>query len=316
VTNTSVRIDLWDVGQGDCSVITLPSGELIIIDTGPTGSPIVSWLERNPSLIIYAIILTHNDSDHVGALTPILALSGRVKNIFALFETQRSKEEFNAIFRLAYELHNAGKVVFDRLESPKTIWSDPAIKTELRVAFPDTVDIQLAGCVNKSSAIIELVANDNTVAVWPGDNTVTQVSKKISQMPVHLLHGPHHGAPLDLKNKAIDPSLDQIKPAHVFVSVGTKNTYNHPQKKYLDKLVSRQVQVTCSQLNRLCDRKTCLAGKPVFDSASRMGLWPNPHGVACRGCMRFTLSDGVLQADSFVAEHRRRIEKLHAPMCL
>lgn len=315
MANTPLRIDLWDVGQGDCSVITTSSGELIIIDTGPIGSPLIPWITKHQSLRIYAIILTHNDKDHVGALTPLLESTiGRVGKIFALFEPQRSKEEFRAIFRRAFELHTAGKIVFDRLESPELIWSDPDNGTELRVVFPDTVDIETASSINRSSAILELVANNNTIAVWPGDNTITRTAAKTSLGPACLLHGPHHGAPQDIKSKSFDNALRQICPAHVFVSVGTNNQPGHPRKDYVRKLVSMKSQIACSQLTLQCDRKKCLSKEPVLDSASRLGLWPTP-GVPCRGCMRFTLSNGTLHADSYVAEHQRRISKLHSRMC-
>ena len=82
-----LRIDVWDVGQGDCSVITLPDGSLFVIDVGPSYSPFIPWIAARPHLRIFCLALTHNDADHCGALTPLLdATLGRLGKIRALVE--------------------------------------------------------------------------------------------------------------------------------------------------------------------------------------------------------------------------------------
>ncbi|MEZ5431785.1 MAG: MBL fold metallo-hydrolase [Verrucomicrobiales bacterium] len=63
--HADLEVDFWDAGQGDCLVIKLPGGRLILIDTGPRGCPLIEWLREGSrrSAAIEAVILTHNDAD-------------------------------------------------------------------------------------------------------------------------------------------------------------------------------------------------------------------------------------------------------------
>jgi beta-lactamase superfamily II metal-dependent hydrolase len=52
---TRLEVVFWDVGQGDCSTLQLPDGSLVIIDTGPRGSPLIDWLNDHPGKKIRAV---------------------------------------------------------------------------------------------------------------------------------------------------------------------------------------------------------------------------------------------------------------------
>ena len=83
----TLELALWDVGQGDCTVIRLPDGRLLIIDVGPPDSPILDWLLQRPQERIYAVVLTHNDEDHCGcAIEMIDDLGSRLKGLFLLID--------------------------------------------------------------------------------------------------------------------------------------------------------------------------------------------------------------------------------------
>lgn len=316
MASTPLRIDLWDVGQGDCSVITLPSGELVVIDVGPVKSPIVDWIAFHTSLRIHSIILTHNDNDHVGALTPLLeAAKNRISRIRALFEPQRTQEKVRAIFRRAFELHEAGQLDFKRLEAPSTLWSDPSGTCHLDVVYPDTVEVELAASANKASAIIRLVANGVTLGVWPGDNLLETVSKNAGGQHTKLLHGPHHGAPQDRGRLSSAIALNNIDPERIFLSLGTLNQHSHPNIRYISSAVSRGTRVYCSEITRLCDKHRFAERRPILASADKLGLWPNHTGVPCRGCMRLTLEGNNLVPDFLEEEHRKRVDELGRPKC-
>lgn len=67
-----MKIDVFDVGHGACSAITLPTGKRIIIDCGTRSSP--HWW---PSIHYYgqrieALILTNLDEDHVHDFRSVL----------------------------------------------------------------------------------------------------------------------------------------------------------------------------------------------------------------------------------------------------
>src|SRR2546429_7300991 len=91
MSDALLEIDLWDVGQGDCTVVKLPSGRLLIIDVGPRGSPLIDWLNEGSrrGVGVEAIVLTHNDADHAGALPSIVAdHKQRIGAIWMLLDRQ------------------------------------------------------------------------------------------------------------------------------------------------------------------------------------------------------------------------------------
>src|SRR5688500_8836106 len=113
----TLDVSFWDVGQGDCSTIHLPDGRLVVIDVGPRGSPLIDWLHDNPRDIC-AIVLTHNDSDHVGALPSLLgSFKSRISSFFMLVDRPTHSPVFDKIFRSAHEGERLGFYKITRLEA-------------------------------------------------------------------------------------------------------------------------------------------------------------------------------------------------------
>ena len=313
---TGLRIDVWDVGQGDCTVITLPDGSLFLIDVGPLNSPVISWLDQRRDLRITCVALTHNDADHCGALTPLIEVTaGRLSRIVALKEPQRTQAQFISLFRRAIELQKAGKLDISRLEAPMELWRDPQSNTSLEVVFPNMIGVELARSKNESSAIIILRCDGKILAVWPGDNLVKRVAENIDGNHPFFMMGPHHGCPQDGKKSEARQHLDRINPKHVLVSVGSNNRYNHPSQKYIKSAIARLSHVACTQITRQCDPSRAEAQRPIMDGSSLLGLRPCPSGTPCRGSMRFNLINGELVPDQWHQRHQDRVNLLRRPLC-
>src|SRR5260221_9134207 len=91
------HIDFWDVGQGDCSVLNFSDQTVLLIDTGGKRSPVVDWLANKPTTI-HAVVLTHIDADHAGALCSILnANQSRIGAVY-FFDFNRRDEKFLRLF--------------------------------------------------------------------------------------------------------------------------------------------------------------------------------------------------------------------------
>ncbi len=67
-----LNITYLDVGQGDSSVIELPDGKTMVIDTGRTGRETASFLKYRGKKTVDALILSHIHPDHTGGLDYIL----------------------------------------------------------------------------------------------------------------------------------------------------------------------------------------------------------------------------------------------------
>jgi len=65
---STCSITCLDVGQGDSSVIELPDGKIMVIDTGNSGWEAASFLSYRGKTVIDALILSHIHPDHTGGL--------------------------------------------------------------------------------------------------------------------------------------------------------------------------------------------------------------------------------------------------------
>ena len=312
-------VEFWDVGQGDGSVLHLPSKELIIIDVGPSGSRIPNWLTLNRR-VIHALILTHNDADHVGALPAVLQAAIAVRTVYVLVDRPPQDPKFHRMFDCVHAAKKSGKVqAIRRLETPAKggllpIWAEPSMRLSVDVRYPSIEENVEAREANETSAIIVLTVRDKAAVVWTGDTYLENVATHCHDAAPDNMVGPHHGAPWDRKRKEAAEWLKSIAASRVVLSVGP-NKHKHPQPVYIRKVRRSGANVVCTQLTKLCHPLKKL--HDVLPSHGRMGLPPPTTGFCCRGPIRLRLSNGELDpADGLDLEHQAAIRKLQRPKCL
>lgn len=322
MASENLIVDFWDVGQGDCSVIKLSDNKLIVIDVADSNSPLISWLSDNPQFQIEHLILTHNDADHAGALPSLLnACNGRIHKLWLLKDRApigHERKKMDRLFRLAYQAYKERRLDVQFLSAPLTIWQDSQLNLKLEVLYPSPLeDILNSVCPNASSAILALSRNGKILVGWPGDNYLQRARDAYVGSEIELLHGPHHGAPIDRKqNPQFKQALSEIAPSRVFVSVGSKNIHNHPNQKYVRRLEVNGCRAVCSQVTRFCDKNMKDRDSHVLDGASLLGLRRPRDGFSCRGAMRLIISKANAVYDEWDAEHLSRASELYRPMCL
>lgn len=327
-----MTVDFWDVGQGDCSVITKPDGGLIVIDVGPKKSPLVSWLRERPGKFISDLFLTHNDADHIGALPALLKeCVGRIGTVWLLQDGQLSGARHKTVVNLLSPLRRASMdhgVIVKTIRRGMLVWENGELGISLEVLYPSDLDAVLNfSTPNRGSAILALRHRRAGQIIWPGDNTVQRVDEVRPEEDVYLLVGPHHGAPEDCRrpNRKLfrDPAT-AISPSNAFISVGATNKkthanrYSHPNPRYLAHLQNMGCAISCSGLTKWCDRniKDRPAGHNIMNSSLRLGLRRTTLGFACRGAVRLSVDhEGFLEDDN-AAEHREAVAALSHPFCL
>jgi competence protein ComEC len=67
----ALSVTFLDVGQGDASVIELPDGKTMMIDTGKTGREAASFLQYRGKEVVDILALSHIHPDHTGGLESI-----------------------------------------------------------------------------------------------------------------------------------------------------------------------------------------------------------------------------------------------------
>lgn len=307
-------------------MLTKPNGELIVIDVGPRNSPLVGWLKDHSKKRISDIILTHNDSDHIGAMPSLINdRPHNLGNVWLLQDGVRSGARQKSVTTLLSPLKKAseeGAVNVRGLESDYVIWEDQEVGVRLKVLYPSALEKVIEHeTPNLGSAILALEHISGQVILWTGDNTVKRAAeKKPFGLSVHTLVGPHHGGPEDRnlfgKHQLIQ-SIKTIASQNVQISVG-KNSYNHPNAHYLRYLRAENSVINCTGLTRLCDRRIMerKSGDHVMNGAALLGLRRTATGFACRGAMRLYISKSEIRPDEFSQQHREAVESLTHPYCL
>ena len=314
----NIQINFWDVGQGDCSTITLPDGRLIIIDTGPRGSPLIDWLNDRPRNI-HSVVLTHNDADHVGALPALIGqFMTRIQSFFMLVDRPANDTVFEKTFRCALEGERKGCYQVTRLETGATVWRDTTVQGELIPVFPNMSANVLASSPNSASGILTLRLNGQNKILWPGDSSLARVAAECAGSNPFVMVGPHHGAPEGYKQSAAVTNIRSVSPQNAFISVATKNKYSHPRPKYIQRLERAGCHVVCSELTGFCDRNAVKNHKSVMSSHLVLGLRPPrlKNSIACRGPLQLTWNGQQFISDGLDEEHLRRVSDLRRPQCL
>jgi hypothetical protein len=197
------------------------------------------------------------------------------------------------------------------LSKDTVVWQSG--ETLLKVVYPSFSENVEASRPNETSAVLCLFHKDKIKIVWSGDAPMQVVGEKCADSLPHLLHGPHHGGPIDRKKPDFKEHIEKLTPEKVFVSVGTSNSYNLPSGDYLKLQASRGCRVICTQLTKLCDNRR---QTPVLQTALLLGLRSPRRGLSCRGCMRLIMMGDSIVSDAWDAEHLNRIQSLRRPKCL
>ena len=317
-------VDFWEVGQGDCTVIHLPSGQLILIDVGPIGSPVVDWLARQPGRKIHSIIITHNDRDHAGALTSLVeCCRNRIGVVYVMADRNVRDPKFLDLFRRVDQAWKAKEIDdLRRLEAPMQLWPDSSsapidnkVGLTLNIKHPTLSANVLSGSPNETSAILSLSSPTSETILWTGDTTIENVAAVAAGTSPAYMLGPHHGAPEDRRKSQFQTLLKNINPKTIVVSVGTGNRYDHPCVSYVKHAKRAGASFTCTQLTKNCEKPRRL--HHVFNGAAYLGLPQTRKGFACRGTLRLAFDGVRFLDDRFAAEqHNLEICKLARPKCI
>jgi hypothetical protein len=316
VASKPLIIDFWDVGQGDASVIRPSVDEAFIIDVGPRGSPLLSWIIQHPRIAIRGVVLTHNDSDHAGAISALIdAAASRIDCVYFLVDENPKTERFVKLFSRLDSAYKSGQLkCIRRLESPDTVWSDASGTVELVVMYPNVMQNIPATTPNATAGILELRSAGVTKVIWASDAPIEIVAAQCASAKPDYLIGPHHGAPVDRANPSAESWLKSVGAQINLISVGSNNPYDHPQKSFLRKSCRAGSRIVCTELTSLCDK---FRRTDVIKSHAQYTLPPPNTGIACRGPVRVQLyPNGDLIGDELDAAHQDAIRSLQRPQCL
>ncbi|MYA62946.1 MAG: DNA internalization-related competence protein ComEC/Rec2 [Dehalococcoidia bacterium] len=220
-----LKVVFADVGQGDMTIITTPSGQTIVVDGGPDPERAVQVLDAQMPFwkrTLSLVVLSHPHSDHISGLSEILR-----------------RYDVEHILESRSEYESADYMAWSRLtESESAQFLEPRPGT--RLSFPGGVEVHVLGppdaTVNANDAsVVVRVVYGNASFLLTGD--VFRDGERWLLGSGHVLDSDvlkvaHHGS--DTSSSA--PFLGAVSPRAAVISAGQDNRFGHPDPEVVERL--------------------------------------------------------------------------------
>jgi competence protein ComEC len=231
------RLTVMDIGQGDALLIQ-ERRAAILIDTGASESALVHALARCNIHHLQAVIITHLDSDHAGALRRLRGLVNVETVYFArgLLEHQANNEYLTDAYAVVGKEQVQELQLGDRLKIGDTLC--------LTVLWPTGTAFE--GSNEESICLLlQYDANNDGIAeqqtLLTGDaesETLSLLIKRYPDLRADILKVGHHGS----RKSLLPAQLESLGTTTALISVGANNRYGHPAQEILDTLEASEVR--------------------------------------------------------------------------
>ena len=225
-------VTFLDVGQGDSSVIILPFGKTILIDTGGlylsgyniSKNKTVPYLNSLGISKIDLLILTHGDYDHIGDAINLL---NEIKVDEVLFNNDSFNDNENKIIKVLDKKN---------IKYSKNSWDLKKIED---LYFLNT---KMYDNENDNSNVIytELDGYKFMFMADAGIDKEKYILDKYNISGIDILKIGHHGS----KTSSSKYFINEIKPKYSIISVGENNRYGHPNNEVLKNLANSKIYRT------------------------------------------------------------------------
>lgn len=230
---TNPTITFLDVGQGDSTLIILPKGNTILVDTGGNffSNSSISLNKTIPYLNslginkIDLLILTHGDYDHMGDATYLVDNISVEKVIFNNGEYSEIELELISLLKKK-KINYYKNIKVLNVDNNKFYFLNNSI-------YDDEND----------NSIVLYAKFNNTKLLLMGDATKKVEEDILNSYNINnidILKVGHHGSRTSTSNDFINV----IKPKHSIISVGKNNRYGHPNDEVLKVLSSSNIYRT------------------------------------------------------------------------
>ncbi|MBO0431717.1 DNA internalization-related competence protein ComEC/Rec2 [Enterococcus sp. DIV0660C] len=239
----TTSVTFIDVGQGDSILLKAPNGrENVLIDTGGKLSfkkekwqerpkqaysdyNLVPFLKGQGIRTIHQLILTHDDTDHVGELAN-LAKHFTIETIFIGKGAGETKEVKNQLNRLKKQ-----GITVQEISAGQEITS----YFELHVLAP----LKQGKGKNEDSVVL-LAEINRRKFLFLGDlnqTTEEKVGKRYPFLKADVVKLGHHGS----KTSTSPLLMTQLQAKLAIISCGANNLYGHPHQEVLTNLTKQRI---------------------------------------------------------------------------
>jgi competence protein ComEC len=228
----TLRVVFLDVGQGDATLVRMPGGRTMLVDTGGLAGSAFDIGERvlTPALRAFGVrrletmAVTHGDPDHLGGAPVILRRfrPGVVWEGVPVPPHIKLRELAAAV--------GAGHATWRTVQAGD---SERNGSVEIRVLHPPPPEWERQKVRNDDSIVLELRLGDVSI-VLPGDvgaEGERAVTSRLSLGPIAVVKAAHHGS----ATSSTQAFIQAAHPSAVVFSAGRGNRFGHPAPVVVDR---------------------------------------------------------------------------------
>ncbi len=258
------RIHFIDVGQGDCMLIELPDGKLMVIDAGDRSGEVETKIEQTFIDLqvdeIDYLLATHQDADHIGNMDAVfdnyevlkvyrpyvLSTHDNAVNLPQGFNQGKTNAQGGKVSTTA-TYYNFLQMIVDEGSEWEFFNKDTHITGN--VAVQDSTKEYVFDFLTPTVSISEIAysdANDYSPIVlfsycgvdvlFTGDAEEEVMHEYLNtygnSLDIEILKVGHHGS----YTSTNDEYIKALKPEYSVIQVGLGNSYYHPRQEIVDLL--------------------------------------------------------------------------------
>jgi len=233
----TLRVIFLHVGQGDATLVQLPNGKSLLVDSGPAwyagrsnSRSIIATLDKLGIDAIDLLIHTHPHADHIGSSKTLIE-QGRVRQIAHSGYPYASNTHSEWL-----EKAKSMELPVLTLKQGETLNLDPRVL--IRILSPSFRPYSTS--VNNSSITMHLQYDDTAVLLM-GDAEIELEKELIatydSALAAQIIKIGHHGS----KTSSSEGLLRRVLPDYAVISAGLNNRYSHPSPLVFDRLKNNHI---------------------------------------------------------------------------
>lgn len=266
--NSVTTVTFLDVGQGDCIVIELASGENFLFDCGSSNRSqvgkyvLLPFLKSKGIRQLDAVFVSHPDEDHSNGIIELLGFAqeegiNASQLVLPHIAKTLQDEQFAPLWKAAENTEIAGENLL--FEGKCTVKQQVEQQVKQQGGIPvtyistgDTFEIQGVTflCLHPPKGYGQEDANVYSLCFYmdivdgefsalltgdiegDGEELLLQELKNHQLDDVTVLKVPHHGS----KNSTGEAFLKQVQPRLAVISCGRNNSYGHPHAETVNRL--------------------------------------------------------------------------------
>ncbi len=234
-----LRVTVFDVGQGDASLIQTPNGKNILIDAGvwspgyDSGSSIIlPHLDQAGVEKLDAVVLSHPHADHIGGILSLIegVEIGVIYNSGFEYESNLYQN-----YLLLAQKHN---IPVESVKSGDVLTIDPAIL--MLVLGPEGP--RFNSDPNQHSVVLNVIYGESEF-LFTGDAGEDQEERLIENywdlLDTDFLKVGHHGS----RTSSLSSFLEEVTPEVAVISLAERNWFNHPHPEAIQRLKESEAKL-------------------------------------------------------------------------